>query len=130
MSQASVGTKYERRCRKLYEAAGYDVIRAAASKGGADLIASNEYRIVFIQVKKSKKVYDKRAAAIRELQAIRAPRGGYPELVWRLVWIWVEKEGWTIINVQQITGVVCTSQELELLSRHATLSASRGANER
>ena len=69
----SVGTYYERKCRKRYEAAGYDVIRAAASQGGADLIATNGSRVCFIQVKKTTRLSKVRASAMKELRRIRVP---------------------------------------------------------
>ncbi len=105
MSKTRQGTVKERECRLIYEAAGYDVTRAAASKGGADLIATNEHRIVFIQVKKTSRVSAVRASAVRELLAIRAP---WIDEVDRLAWIYVKQakpgkipEGWCVICVHE-----------------------------
>lgn len=104
MSSTRQGTIRERECRKIYEAAGYDVIRAAASKGGADLIASNHCRIVFIQVKKTSVLSKVRAAAVRELDAINAP---LTDGVDRMAWVWVKQskpghpaEGWHVGRVE------------------------------
>lgn len=51
MSTAAKGRRAEHRARDLLRAAGYEVTRAAASKGPADLIAWNSTSIRFISVK-------------------------------------------------------------------------------
>ena len=45
------GRRGEHRARRILEAAGYEVCRAAGSKGPADLIAWNSTAIRFISVK-------------------------------------------------------------------------------
>jgi len=44
------GRRGEYIVRDKYKRRGYDVTRAAGSKGAADLIASNDQEIVFVQV--------------------------------------------------------------------------------
>lgn len=113
MSTASVGRTYEWKCRKLYEAAGYDVIRAAASKGGADLIATCDYRILLIQVKKTTRISMVSAGAYRELRRIRAP---WIYEVKRLAWFWLHKDGWHIHDVWKVGHEDRTKLELDLLN--------------
>lgn len=48
---AHKGRRAEHRARRILEAAGYEVCRAAGSKGPADLIAWNTNAIRFISVK-------------------------------------------------------------------------------
>jgi len=123
VSRTRQGTEKERECRLIYEAAGYQVTRSAASKGGADLIATNEYRIVFIQVKKTARMSAVLKAALRELREIKAP--WIPE-VDRLAWIYIKQklpgqypEGWRV--------VVCHSDGRSSASTEAdTLLAARG----
>lgn len=105
MSTTRQGTVREREVRLIYEALGYDVTRAAASRGGADLIATNSERIVFIQVKKTSKLSKVRASAVRELHAINAP---WIREVERLAWIYVKQsmpgqpaEGWHVVVVHE-----------------------------
>lgn len=43
------GTAFERRCRKILEAAGYQAVRSAGSHGPADLIAMRQGETAFIQ---------------------------------------------------------------------------------
>ena len=52
MSTTSKGAAAERKARKILEAAGYTVIRSAASKGPADLAAFNGHGFRLIQVKR------------------------------------------------------------------------------
>lgn len=101
----------EREVRRIYERAGYDVTRAAASKGGADLIASNDNRVVFIQVKKTSQMSKVRAAAVRELQAIRAPT---IRQVQKRAWIFIKQhlpgqhpEGWHVLVVTRDGSHAC-----------------------
>lgn len=51
MITAHKGRRAEHRARRLLESAGYEVTRAAGSKGPADLIAWNTTAIRFISVK-------------------------------------------------------------------------------
>lgn len=122
MSKTRQGTEKEREVRHIYEAAGYDVIRAAASKGGADLVASNRDRVVFIQVKKTSQLSKVRAAAVRELQAIPTPITPH---VLKRAWIYVKQsrpgehpEGWHVLGVKSGGWHAC--DEL------ATLLSARG----
>jgi Holliday junction resolvase len=48
---ARKGRRNEHRSREILEAAGYEVTRAAASKGVWDLIGLGEHDIVLVQVK-------------------------------------------------------------------------------
>lgn len=51
MNTARKGRRLEHRSRALLEAAGYAVVRIAASRGPADLIAFNAAEALFVQVK-------------------------------------------------------------------------------
>lgn len=51
LNTAKKGRKYEYKVRDKYIALGYVVLRMAASKGFADLIAINEFEVLFIQCK-------------------------------------------------------------------------------
>ena len=51
------GRYYENKTRKVYERRGYFVVRSAASKGCADLIAINNYEVILIQVKAGKSFF-------------------------------------------------------------------------
>lgn len=51
MNPAHKGRRAEHRARRLLEAAGYQVTRAAGSKGPADLVAWNADGIRFVSVK-------------------------------------------------------------------------------
>ena len=55
MSTATKGRRAEWKARKLLEAAGYTVTRAAGSKGAADLVAWNSVHIRFLNVKSGTK---------------------------------------------------------------------------
>lgn len=52
---AHKGRRSEHRARRILEAAGYQVCRAAGSKGPADLIAWNTRMVRFISVKSGTK---------------------------------------------------------------------------
>lgn len=81
MNHAHKGRRGEHRSRKILEAAGFLVTRAAGSKGPADLIAWNEVQIRFISVK-SGGTY---ASAIEReaLKEMPAPPNATKE-IWRL----------------------------------------------
>lgn len=51
MNTAAKGARVENRVRDVLGEHGYDVIRSAASKGGADLVAFTDLHLVFVQVK-------------------------------------------------------------------------------
>lgn len=51
MSTATKGRRREHQSRRLLEAAGYSVIRSAASKGTFDLVAVSATDFVLVQVK-------------------------------------------------------------------------------
>ena len=55
MSTATKGRRAEWRARKLLEAAGYTVTRAAGSKGCADLVAWNSVQLRLLNVKSGTK---------------------------------------------------------------------------
>ncbi|HEY0876692.1 MAG TPA: hypothetical protein VGD94_24665 [Vicinamibacterales bacterium] len=80
MNTSHKGRRAEHRARALLEAAGYCVIRAAGSKGPADLIAWDGASIRFISVKSGTKY----ASAIEReaLQMLPRPAGSSIE-VWR-----------------------------------------------
>jgi len=64
------GRHYEYKTKKLWERAGYFVIRSAGSKSPVDLVAISEYAIFLIQVRVGKSSLKK---AKKELRAISAP---------------------------------------------------------
>lgn len=51
MNQGGRGTRAENAVREELGECGYDVIRSAASKGAADLVAVHDGQVVFVQVK-------------------------------------------------------------------------------
>lgn len=51
MNQGDRGTRAENAVRDELGDAGYDVIRSAASKGAADLVAVHDGELIFVQVK-------------------------------------------------------------------------------
>ena len=51
MNQGRRGTRAENQVADHLRELGYDVIRSAASKGAADLVAVNEWWVLFVQVK-------------------------------------------------------------------------------
>jgi Holliday junction resolvase len=55
VSTAHKGRRAEHRARKLLEAAGYTVTRAAGSKGAADLVAWNTVHIRLLNIKSGTK---------------------------------------------------------------------------
>ena len=66
MNTAHKGRRAEHQARKLLEASGFTVCRAAGSKGSADLIAWDDVSIRFISVKSGTKY-----ASRREREALR-----------------------------------------------------------
>jgi Holliday junction resolvase len=81
MSTAAKGRRAEWRARDILRVAGYEVCRAAGSKGPADLIAWNGVTIRFISVKSGQQY----ASAIEReaLQMLRVPPNASVE-IWRL----------------------------------------------
>ena len=70
MNTAAKGRRNEHRSRRLLEAAGYDVIRAAASKGVWDLVGIGEDDVVLVQCKSNEWP---RSDEMERLRAFRAP---------------------------------------------------------
>jgi Holliday junction resolvase len=80
MSTAAKGRRAEWRARDILRVAGYEVCRAAGSKGPADLIAWNTMTIRFISVKSGSKYL---SGLEREaLQMLRVPLNASVEC-WR-----------------------------------------------
>jgi Holliday junction resolvase len=80
MNTATKGRRAEHRARKLLEAAGFEVCRAAGSKGPADLVAWDAVSIRFVSVKSGTKYA---SAAEREaLQLLMRPANASVE-IWR-----------------------------------------------
>jgi Holliday junction resolvase-like predicted endonuclease len=80
MNTARKGRRAEHKARMILRADGFEVIRAAASKGVADLVAWNAETIVFVSVK-SGVTYasaEERAA----LRGMRRPTNSRVE-IWR-----------------------------------------------
>jgi Holliday junction resolvase-like predicted endonuclease len=80
MNASAKGRRAEHKARMILVAEGYQVVRAAASKGPADLVAWNAETIVFVSVKSGTKYAsaDERAA----LRAVPRPANSRVE-VWR-----------------------------------------------
>lgn len=79
MNQGGRGTRAENAVRDELGEAGYDVIRSAASKGAADLVAVHDGEILFVQVKlvpPSKAYKQPSPEERRELVRIAARAGG------------------------------------------------------
>ena len=73
MNRARKGAQAERDVRTLLEREGWYVTRSAASKGKADLVASNRIVFLYVQVKTGKGVSVIKAA--KEVRSIPAPDG-------------------------------------------------------
>ena len=54
MTRVSPGVKFEYKIRDYFQAKGYEVMRAAGSRGALDLIVWNDQEIIGIQCKKEK----------------------------------------------------------------------------
>lgn len=70
MNTARKGRRNEHRSIKIYEAQGFECMRAAASKGTWDFIATSEHNIVFVQVRSGRWPGLRERA---ELAAFKAP---------------------------------------------------------
>lgn len=81
MNAAHKGRRAEHRARRILEAAGFSVCRAAGSKGPADLVAWDATSVRFISVKAGTKY----ASAIEreQLQLLVRPANATVE-IWRL----------------------------------------------
>ncbi len=81
MNTAAKGRRAEWRVREILEQAGYEVVRAAASKGPCDLVAWNGVHFRLLSVKSGTKY----ASDIEReaLQLLRVPPGTTKE-IWRL----------------------------------------------
>jgi len=80
MNTAHKGRRAEHRARAILEAAGFSVVRAAASKGPADLVAWDTVSVRFISVKCGTKYA---SALEREaLQVMGKPQNATCE-IWR-----------------------------------------------
>ena len=79
MNTADKGRRAEHRARAILEAAGFCVVRAAASKGPADLIAWDAISIRFVSVKSGTKYAS--AVEREQLQAMPRPENASVE-VW------------------------------------------------
>lgn len=79
MNQGGRGARAENAVRDELGACGYDVIRSAASKGAADLVAVHDGEILFVQVKlvpPTKAYKQPSPEERRELVRIAARAGG------------------------------------------------------
>lgn len=69
VNYSRTGARIENLIRADLERTGYDVVRAAASKGPADLVAIGDGEVLFIQVKRSGKISPAERIAILRLAA-------------------------------------------------------------
>ena len=77
VNTAAKGARIEREAKHLLEAVGYEVTRAAASKGKWDLVAVGPLGVRLIQVKTNA---PPSAIELENLQRFRPPRGSSVEL--------------------------------------------------
>lgn len=85
------GIKYEYKARKELEERGYFVVRAAQSKGPADLVAIGHDEVLVIQVTAKKRPQRDK---IRDLQAL-----DLPSFCRKQVWYWRTRRGWEVVEV-------------------------------
>jgi Holliday junction resolvase-like predicted endonuclease len=80
MNASAKGRRAEHKARMILVAEGFEVVRAAASKGPADLVAWNATELVLVSVKSGTKYAsaDERAA----LRAVPRPANSRVE-IWR-----------------------------------------------
>lgn len=87
MNQGGRGTRAENAVADELGACGYDVVRSAASKGAADLVAVHDGEILFVQVKlvEAGRSY-KQPTPLERQQLVRIARrcGGVPVVAARL----------------------------------------------
>lgn len=99
----NTGTTWERFVRKYLESNGYSVIRAAGSRGIADLLAWNRFDVLVIQCKKGKR------------------RNGYPDDKMKLRRLVVPeswtKQFWTKTNGSVEVENVITGEMVEISLR-------------
>lgn len=72
MNTAAKGRRNEHRSMAIFEAAGYECLRAAASKGAWDFVAISATDIVLCQVKSTRWP---RSEEMEQLQLFRVPAG-------------------------------------------------------
>ncbi len=99
MSNTRRGHDTERKCALELKAAGYDVVRSAASKSVWDLIAIGPYCIKLIQCKRTRKTIPSAAApkaVLKEMKEATAPTTGP---ITKELWTWVDRKGWVITTV-------------------------------
>jgi len=85
------GIKYEHKARRELEERGYFVVRAAQSRGPADLVAIGPDHVLVIQVTARKRPH---RTKIRDLQNLRLP-----PFCRKQVWFWMTRRGWEIWEV-------------------------------
>lgn len=81
VNQGRRGTRAENQVAEELGAMGYDVVRSAASKGAADLVAVHDGEILFVQVKilaPGKSYTQPSPAERRELVRIARRANGFP----------------------------------------------------
>lgn len=86
MNHAARGARAENQVAGELGELGYDVIRSAASKGAADLVAVHDGEILFVQVKlvpDGKGYVQPTPAERRELYRVAARVGGIPVIAMR-----------------------------------------------
>jgi len=82
------GYALELRAKKELEIAGYYVMRSSGSHGACDLIALNQEEIRLIQVGTAG---SKRPVDYEKLRRVPAPGK-----VFREMWLWTARLGWTV----------------------------------
>jgi Holliday junction resolvase len=82
MSNYAKGRRKEYRVQRLLEAAGYQTIRAASSKGVADIVAVRGREVRFISVKSDNYATSIEREALQILA--RSAHGAYSVEIWRM----------------------------------------------
>lgn len=93
MNRAAKGSRIERKVKAMLEALGYDVTRAAASRGVFDLIAIHPTHTRLIQVKGGLNPRVSQAE-IEAITLYRCPPNHSKEL-----WLWADRERFPRVEV-------------------------------
>ena len=94
------GILVEYKLKKELESKGFFVVRAASSKGAADLVCVTPTDIRLIQLKRSKKALSPNFINsmyeddITKLQGIEVPDNCY-----KFLYVWIDNHGWHIFKI-------------------------------
>ena len=94
MGNYNRGHRAELRAKRVLQDQGFLVIRAAGSKGFADLVAVNAERVRFVQVKRTQDGRRSFTSEVEALAGVKVPVGCSLEL-----WIWRDRQGFEQIQI-------------------------------